>query len=404
MRNVLKKTILIALFICLSTNLDTNIYYLLFIFMCLLFFVNIVLSLKIAKLQNLDIIALSFIIVWAYGLILGLLKGNNRTYIFANFAGIVCYFLYFILINYKINIHSLTKLVLISGLILSLFSSVGMVSYQTGISLPSSLSGNITFSSTGQVRIYTPTLPIAFSLLGLSFYQILYNNKEFSFLKFNKKAFVIAYFIISFVSIFFVTASKGFALGGIYVIFIISLFSYGSQLARKKFHFSFLFFIFLLLIGIFAIYRLGYFNIFTDMFATEDIANIARYTQLNFILEDITFWGNGLGSTVPGFISNKESPYGYELIFLNIIHKFGIFSIILFLNWLYMFTYLFKRCWRKQNIIYNVIMLSSLGYLFTSIGNPIVFHPSLVMLNVIALYHIRVEKINEKNIRLYSNI
>ena len=47
------------------------------------------------------------------------------------------------------------------------------------------------------------------------------------------------------------------------------------------------------------------------------------------------------------------------------------------------------------NLINNVIMLSSLGYLFTSIGNPIVFHPSLVMMNAITLYHIKIEKLNE---------
>ena len=140
------------------------------------------------------------------------------------------------------------------------------------------------------------------------------------------------------------------------------------------------------------------------MFEKEDISNIARYEQLNFLLADMKLLGNGLGATVPGYISNPELPYGFELTFINVIHKFGIFSIVLFFNWIYMFSYLFKQCWNKKNIITNVVMLASLGYLFPSIGNPLLFHPSLVILNSIVLYHIKLEKNNAKKVCLLSNI
>lgn len=395
MQSLIRKITLVGLLICLSTNLSTSIYYAFFAVFIGLFVVYIFSRMKLVKLQTVDLIALSFILVWIYGIIIGLIRGNERQYVFANFAGMVCYFMYFIFVNYRIDSNKLIKIILLSGLLLSLLSSLGMLSYQTGIRIPSFLSGNITFSSTGQIRIYTATLPIAFSLLGISFYQILYNNKDFHFLNLHKKSYALLLFIISFFSIFIVTASKGFTLGGIFIIFIIFLFSYGSQIARKKLHISFVLFILLLLFGIITFNQLGYFNIITEMFSNEDIANIARYTQLDYIIDDITFWGNGLGSIVPGFISNRESPYGYELIYFNIIHKFGIFSIILFFNWIYMFIYLYRKCWNKKNIVNNVIMLSSLGYLFTSIGNPIVFHPSLVMMNAITLYHIKIEKLNE---------
>lgn len=395
MQSLIRKITLIGVLICLSTNLSTGVYYAFFAVFVGLFVVYVFSRMKLVKLQTVDFIALSFILVWIYGIVIGLIRGNERQYVFANFAGMICYFMYFIFVNYRIDRNKLIKIILLAGLLLSLLSSLGMLSYQTGIRIPSFLSGNITFSSTGQIRIYTATLPIAFSLLGISFYQILYNNKEFHFLNLHKKSYALLLFIISFFSIFIVTASKGFTLGGIFIIFIIFLFSYGSQIARKKLHISFVLFIILILSGTVIFNQLGYFNIITDMFSSEDIANIARYTQLDYILDDITFWGNGLGSIVPGFISNRESPYGYELIYFNIVHKFGIFSIILFFNWIYMFIYLFRKCWNKVNIVNNVIMLSSLGYLFTSIGNPIVFHPSLVMLNAITLYHIKIEKLNE---------
>lgn len=395
MHSFIRKATLIGLLICLSTNLSTNIYYAFFAVFLGLFVVHIFYKMKLVKLKKFDLIALSFILVWIYGIVIGLIRGNEIQYVFANFAGMSCYFMYFIFVNYKIDVNKLIKIVLLASLILSLLSSIGMLSYKTGIIIPSFLSDSITYSSTGQVRIYTATLPVAFSLLGVSFYQILYNNKDLHFLNLHKRNYAVLLFIISFFSIFIVTASKGFTLGGIFIIFIIFLFSYGSQIARNRLHISFFLFILLIIVAIIIFNKLGYFNIITEMFSSNDIANIARYTQLDYILDDLTFWGNGLGSIVPGFISNRESPYGYELIYFNIIHKFGIFSIILFLNWIYMFIYLFKQCWNKNNIINNVIMLSSLGYLFTSIGNPIVFHPSLVMLNAISLYYIKIAKLNE---------
>lgn len=395
MQSLIRKITLVGLLVCLSTNLSTEIYYAVFAAFVVLFVVYVFSRMKLIKLQKVDFIALSFILVWIYGIIIGLIRGNERQYVFANFAGLVCYFMYFIFVNYRIDENRLIKFVLLAGLLLSLLSSIGMLSFQTGIRVPTFLSGNITFSSTGQVRIYTATLPVAFSLLGISFYQILYSNKDFRFLNLHKKRYALLLFIISFFSIFIVTASKGFTLGGVFIIFIIFLFSYGSQITRKKLDISFFLFLILITSGTIIFFQLGYFNIITDMFSSEDIANIARYTQLDFIIDDITFWGNGLGSIVPGFISNRESPYGYELVYFNIIHKFGVFSIILFFNWIYMFVYLFRKCWNKNNIVNNVIMLSSLGYLFTSMGNPIVFHPSLVMLNAITLYHIKIEKLNE---------
>lgn len=395
MQSPIRKITLAGLLVCLSTNLSTIVYYSFFVVFFILFVVYVFSKMKLVKLQKFDLIALSFILVWIYGIIIGLIRGNERQYVFANFAGLICYFMYFIFVNYRIDQNRLIKFLLLAGLLLSLLSSIGMLSYQTGIRVPSFLSGNISFSSTGQVRIYTATLPVAFSLLGISFYQFLFTKKDIRFLNLHKKNYAFLLFIISFFSIFIVTASKGFTLGGVSIIFIIILFSYGSQITRKKIHISFILFIILLLFGIITFIQLGYFNIITEMFSTEDIANIARYTQLDYIIDDLTFWGNGLGSIVPGFISNSESPYGYELIYFNIIHKFGILSIILFFNWIYMFIYLFRKCWNNINLINNVIMLSSLGYLFTSIGNPIVFHPSLVMMNAITLYHIKIEKLNE---------
>ncbi|MCW1734243.1 hypothetical protein [Anaerorudis cellulosivorans] len=403
MLRLIRSTTLILIFLSLSTSFETGIYYIFLGIIIILFFIYTLIIHKIQKITTTDLIALSFILIWAYGFILGLIKGNNTSYVISNFAGMTCYFIYFVLVRYKIDTQLLVKIILASGFLLGIFAFAFMISIASGNPIPL-VDANISFSSTGQFRIYFPNLAIIYCLFGISFYQILYNKKDFQFMGLDKRIISFIYFMLSLITLFFLCASKGFALGIIYVIGIIVLFSYGSQVKRNKLHLSFFFFIFLIIILLSVIITSGYFNIITNMFKKEDISNIARYEQLNFLLADLKLFGNGLGATVPGYISNPELPYGFELTFVNVIHKFGIFSIILFFNWIYMFLYLFKQCWNKKNIIANVIMLSSLGYLFPSIGNPLLFHPSLAILNSIVLYHIKMEKNNAKKVSLHSNI
>ncbi|MDD2493998.1 MAG: hypothetical protein PHE29_02280 [Tissierellia bacterium] len=298
------------------------------------------------------------------------------------------------MINYRINASSLSKIIVISGLFQCIYALIILLFIFVGIHLPSFFDAKIGFSSTGQFRIYYTNLAVIYPLLGLSLYQFLYSNKEYKLLGLNNRIVSLIFFLISFFALFFLSSSKGFTLGGIFVIFAIFSFSYGSQLQRYRLHISFFIFILFTLLLIFFLVEFNYINIITDMFKSDDVSNVARYDQLGFMIADLKFWGQGLGAVVPGYISSSDSPYGFELTFINTIHKFGVFSIVLFYNWIYMFYFLFKKCWRKKNVINNVIMLSSLGYLFPAIGNPVLFHPSLVMLNAIVLYHIKNEKMN----------
>lgn len=400
----IKKIIILLIFFSLATSLATGIYYLIFVIILSLFFLHVLIRQKIYKFDRVDYVALSFIGVWIYGIVLGFYKGNNPSYIIANFAGLMCYFLYFVLVNHRIAISSLSRIIIISGFIQCIYALTILVLFFVGLRFPSYFDAKIGFSSTGQFRIYFTNLAVIYPLLGISLYQFLYSNKEYTLLALNKKIIAFIIFLMSFSALFFLPSSKGFALGGIFVILTIFFFSYGSQLQRYKLHISFFIFVFIVLILIFVLFRFNYINIITDMFNSEDISNVERYEQLNFMLADVKFMGQGLGAVVPGYISSGDAPYGFELTFINTIHKFGLLSFILFTNWIYIFLFLLKRCWMRKNIVDNIIMLSSLGYLFPAIGNPVLFHPSLVMLNAIVLYHIKNEKINEKRVSLHGNL
>lgn len=107
------------------------------------------------------------------------------------------------------------------------------------------------------------------------------------------------------------------------------------------------------------------------------------------MLDDLSFWGKGLGATISGIVRSQDAPYGFELTYINLIHKFGVFSLFLFGGWAYMFFRSICILWKSKNIE-SVIVFSSLGYMFPSIGNPLLMHPTLVLLNCLTLYLIKI--------------
>jgi hypothetical protein len=126
------------------------------------------------------------------------------------------------------------------------------------------------------------------------------------------------------------------------------------------------------------------------MFSADDVSNAVRYSQLNDLIDDIVPLGKGLGAEVPGNIRDDERPYGFELSYVNLIHKLGIVS--LFTIFAYFFSF-YKAIAALRNINvdrrYAAVSLGGLCYLFPAIGNPIIAEPQLILMHCICLYLIR---------------
>lgn len=387
----LKGILLFGLFIFWATDLSSGLYYVLF-FVILFLFLCSSGTKKILFFKKTDYIAISFILVWIYGLIVGFLRGNNTNYVAANFAGMICYLLYFILTRVNIKMELLTKVLLFSGFIVCFISVYKLFSFIFGFSLPllsSILSSDVGISSTGQFRIYFPTLTVAYSLLGISLYTFLFPSRDYDLFSLNHRLISLFFLVLSIISLFFVSSSKGFMLGGIFITILIPMIIYTRGVVNLKLNKSFLLLLFFFVTIVISLLYFDYFSIFEMMFNRDDVANQDRYDQLGYIVNDFSFFGKGLGATVPGIVRSEDTPYGFELTYINLIHKFGIFSLILFFNWIYMATILIKFIYIKKSVHYSVVALSSMGYMLPSIGNPLLMHPSLVILNCLSLYYIR---------------
>lgn len=356
-------------------------------------------KLKFVNASSFDILPAIFLFVWLYGVWLGLLLGNDVGYVFSNFAGMVGYFFYYLLVVSNISKDSLYKLtvyiamfVLLQNVVLSilLFLFDVYIYYGENYLIATFFGYFSGGSSTGQTRMLSISQLVVFPLvvlgLGYSINRSLRGEERIRFLRKH-------YFFLLVMAIYvviFLPASKGFVLAGC-VLFSLTFYVNRAPLGMVNLkRVAMLAFILVALLLVFLLS--GYINIITKMFDSDDVANVARFDQLDYLLTDLRFFGNGLGAIVEGSVRNLEKPYGFELTYLNLMHKFGFLSLFV----IFVYLYTFKRAitqFRKKNIDKKYILTSIglMAYTVPSIGNPFLMSCQGVIMHVIALYLLRPE-------------
>ena len=400
----------IVTFGILASNLNTSFYYLIFIgtiFTTSIFkIVNLRFSIRLIKLQFLDLIPGGFLLIWFYGMCLGLLNDNKIEFIVRNFAGMTLYLIYYVFLNNKTTketifrvVYSASIIVIINTIILSILANLLNINIFKSPIIQILFGELIGGSSTGQSRIFFVgqiVIFVASSVTASRLIQVHRYSKRCqhssktkwinNFFKLKSRLLAIVIIIVSFYALLIVPASKGYFLGAICLSISLAV---GLQVFRlkKKGH---LLYLTIAIVLITFLFILGYENIASAIFDKNDIANIARYKQLEFLLNDITVFGKGLGAEVPGYFRNDKLPYGFELIYVNLFHKFGIFATVLVSNYIYSFYQAAKSLQKKEiELKYSAASLGAMCFIFPSLGNPLLYHPQLVILHCFALLLIR---------------
>lgn len=365
-----------------SINYTTHSY-IMFILMILIS-IFIVWKRKILLLTKLDYIIVSFLFVWFYGLILGLFNLNKVNYIVANFAGMVLYVTYFMLTNtLKINKNKFITILFN----ISLFNIVCSLLYTIYVFLTNENILN-SLMTTGQIRFFyfqnmaTYYILLAYTYLNL-FLPKKYNDSKMSLPKLYISSNIVL-FSLSIVVIL-LSASKGFMLGIVFFLLFSSLLMFKTYFYSKIVNKKMLYLLIMFLIACLMLIYFNYDKLFLMIFSNEDVGNQVRYIQFELLFNDLSFFGKGLGGEVLG--NTTGNTYGFELSYLNIIHKFGFISLIIFSIYLYTFYLIWKKF--NSNPLYSILALSCMCYLLPSIGNPILFSPINVSLHVSALYLLR---------------
>jgi hypothetical protein len=347
-----------------------------------------------------DVIPLFFMVSWIYGAFIGLVRGNEILYVFSNFAGFVTYFSYYLLLWSRISQAAIFNLLMLSALVVC-FLNIGLaISYVLfSVDVWNDPLINLLFgsyiggSSTGQIRMYSVAQIVGFPLFSVAFTRlVIAKNKlstSYSTPKMNSTMAAFLYFVLSGAVTVIMPASKGFMLAALVILSVII----ASWPYRKRWRIS----IKKILLGIvFAaiffgvLIASGYINIALVIFAQNDEGNITRFLQLSHLLADINLVGQGLGAVVPGNVRDVDRPYGFELSYINLIHKLGIVSMLLFFGYLISLKRIIAHGKSgPANLKYAAAALGCFSFVFVGIGNPIISSPQMVLLHCIGLFLIR---------------
>lgn len=406
MNSILEKILIVSLcFIVLLSDRDTptEIAYVIIIMMVItMCFVSLALKLdsiyciefpffiKGTVIQKISYIVLFYswigiILSWLAGVIVGVLNDVPIIYVFRNFFGLNLYLLLPILYLVKPKIYSLIKFIIFAGVFQScyaLYYTYGKIINPQSFLVSNSLSEARSVYS-ASFAVFYPLFALAFSkyLFGKRIYAL---NRSITLISLDSIYFCGLSIVVYAILIVIPAMSKGYILGLVMLVFTIMIL---STVVVQKHKVSIPLIQSVLMISI--LLALIYYNIYDIIvytFNPFEGSNQVRSTQYDYLVDEFSLYGAGLGAKLKSGYDRSSVGYGFELTYINIMHKLGIYSIFIFS------TYLFTIILSIYNIIKKIFVFESVfafGLMFFMVpgaGNPLLLAPIPVILHVISIY------------------
>lgn len=325
------------------------------------------------------LISCIFLGVWAYGVLIGFINGNNRAMLIRNFAGIVLYLISIALCSANSNRIKMANIILLLSTAVSILSVLVYIDWNilhwkltAHIPIINSYIAHDNKNATRLGFIQYYTYRICYVSYAFSLYKIISEKKFY-------KWHVINVVLITTATVFLYDSGADLLI--LVSVPVILLIAFRNHLDKKM-----AFWVVIGTAALMLIYLTLPVSLVEYVFSPDDIGNKRRYFEIESILHQLNFWGKGLGAPLGEAGSYGLINYGTELIYLNLIHKFGVVSVLLF--GIYGYT-LVKgyRFLRSGNLpgAYKVIPLACMTYLIESLANPLLFAASSVFLHAFSL-------------------
>lgn len=334
-------------------------------------------------------IPLIMIFIWAYGIILGFVKGNNIAYVIRNNAGMLLYILFYFLINTNIRKADLSRgleklsfaIVIINliGFFVINFASPGIISKYLTVPILNCLQIG------GKLGRFQPVLHYGRDMIyicyGCSLWDAL--KKDHLYNKSTMKVLAVIFLV-------FVGMRSGGAELAILANSAIIVFTFLSKKMNKN--------VWTILMAVpmacLIFIASGKISLFIGIFSKKDVGNAVRYKQINYFLEHLNVFGHGFGAD----LSEIGRTYVMEISYVDLFYKVGIFSLIVFL----IYAATIVRCIqyiKKHESKYSVTPLCAMSFIYSAFGNNVLFANSSVLLHIITLYYfLDVIKIDDEKI------
>lgn len=320
---------------------------------------------------------------WTYGVLIGVLRDVPITYVFRNFFGLTLYIIVPFLFLLRPTVNSLINVIIASSfiqMILCILSSIAFISKFGFLAISNSLSNARVYYSGGLIILF-PILSICIGYNIFSQKRLLLPNSRLIQLLIRSKLYLILLFFFLIVPML----SKGFILGT--VLLIILLISIPLIRFIKKGVFTKgLFIAISTIVMISVILSIFFHAIILDTFSKKDVSNLSRNEQFHELVQDITLTGNGLGAPLSSGYSRDPMGYGFELTYINLIHKLGIVSSLVFISYFLVLLLGWYRIKSGKFVFEATFSLGLMGYLIVGAGNPLLISPMAVILHSISMY------------------
>lgn len=322
---------------------------------------------------------MAFLFCALYGITVGFYNKINPYLILRNSAGILVYASYGIFL-YFFNKGEIKRALVTTSLLCNVLILIGVLSNEM-----------FDVTEIGRTRfIYSPLICFSFIIYPLFLEKLLSFKKEQGLGALFCYAFTLIIVIFNSVIL---SVSKGVILGFLILTAAVFVLKYWTEIKKLVKYLPLL-----IPILVIAAPKLGIVNVIRVIFGAQDLGNQSRYQQTFYLLREASFWGNGFGSSLlNGFVRDPVLNYSYEATIPNLINKLGFFSLILFFSYILVFILIFRSYFKVSLKTESLLALGSLLYLFMSVGNPMLFTPSMVVLHCAAIFLVRPEKILSKD-------
>ena len=337
-------------------------------------------------------IPVGLFLVWLYGFLLGVFQGNPTEAVFRNFAGMSCYPIYYVFRQLRFTAMDLVKLLLMAGGLNILVAFV--MHYSIGardvVLIHDSIEEFLFENRRFYAQNFVTYLPVIGFLAGVLLVapraQILPSWLH----RFARSPLLLVIMMgFSVYVAIILTLSKGIILSVLVLaalIFALS-FAHKSYPSHRNFAPRFFFLTITGLILVSAMFSTRYWELISKSFSVDGAGNAIRYEQADVLLDNIRWFGWGLGAAVgSGGYARDALGYGFELSFLNVIHKFGVLSLFVFYTYIHAFAGIVRHFARGREYFVGCVALGGLLFLIPAIGNPTLFSPVSVLLHCSLIY------------------
>lgn len=341
---------------------------------------------------------LPIVFSWFVGAMVGLINGVAPDFILRNFFGLLSFSLLPVLLLVGPSSRMLIETVIVAGLF------QGAIALGVTIMSPPDVTLLFAASSISDLRsLYSVGFIAVFPVLtvGLAVRWLMKHRSPELCSRIVRLAGTRTVVLLAAVALIIPAMSKGFILATL--VLIIAMLSVSLSYA-VRFRMSWLPTVGALAVGV-AIYMMlpeELLSLVGYSFGSEESGNTIRSEQYEYLKSEMTWLGNGLGASLRSGYSRDDTGYGFELTYVNLVHKLGIWSVFLLGTYLLSTLMALWRLWRRIYVLEAAFALGAMGYLIVGAANPLLLSPTAVSLQCVAIFLLIRPYLVYSHFRLYG--